>query len=290
MAIYQINEVKAQQQGDWSATAQRNYTRILQCLSNDPLDDSAAVLEAVCAYLGITPGIPIIVIYQCGNSIDPYAYLQKISVLQETSHKGEYRNWTARLEYNSNPIQTIDNPLLRPTIISGSFQIYQKPIEKDINGKPILNKANGKLEGIEIDDARPHVTMVRNEVSYDWSAFAANLVNFVNSTFWYGCQAGQAKCSGVSGQGPNFENGIMFYPVTYEFQFRLEGWQPSFQNKGRKDVNGTPCTDKNGNEMDEPAFLDNNGKQLAWPVDSTKVTYVNPITYFSTDFNTYGLP
>lgn len=289
MAIYQITEVKQQQRGEWNADASRSYTRILQCLSNDANDDASTVLAAVCAHLGITPGVPIIVVWQVGNGIDTFAYLKKINVLQETNHRGEYKNWIARLDYDSQLDQMPDNPLLRPTVVTGGFQMYQKPVEKDFFGKPILNTANQKLEGIEIDDARPHVTMVRNEVTYDWT-LAQQYVNRVNSSPFYGAGIGQVKCANIGGQGPNTENNVTYYTVTYEFQFRQEGWQPSYQNRGRKNKDGTPCTDQNGNEMDEPAYLDANGKQLAWPVDSNAVTFVTPTAYGTVDFNILALP
>lgn len=291
MAIIAINEVKAQCQADLSSNAIRNYTRILQLISNDPQDMQVTVLYAVMNHLGLVPDQPAAVIFSVGNDVDPGAYLNKITVRQDTSKKGEYKNWEARLEYTSQLEQLPDNPLLRPTIVSGGFQMYQKTIEKDIFGQPILNTAGGKLEGIEIDDPRPHCTMTRNESAYNWAFFAANYVNYVNIAPFYGAFAYQVKCSNVAGQGPNFENGVMFYTVTYEFQFRLELWSPlSFLNRGRKNKDGTPCTDANGNEMDEPALLDNNGKQLPWPVNTTNATFIKPVCYYPTDFNTLGLP
>jgi hypothetical protein len=296
MAIYQINEVKAQQIGSWSSDATRTYLRILQCLSNDPNDDSETVLSSVLSFLGITQGA-LAIIYECGNGIDPFAYLKKITVRQDTQKKGEYVNWEARLDYDSTLQQLPDNPLLRPTIVNGSSQMYQKAVEKDVNGKAILNAANKKLEGIEIDDARPHVTMTRNEVDYSWSYFANNLVNWVNSAPWYGCNAGQAKCMDVKGQGPNTENNVTFFTVTYEFQFRAEGWLGQYQNRGRYQIDGAPCIDKNNIKLDEPGFLYATGNNKGFQIPPAQVTtdivdqnLVKVQHYFTTDFNELGLP
>lgn len=299
MAIYQITEVKQQQQGEWNSDASRSYTRILQCLSDDPADDSATVLTAVTAYLGIPLGTPTVVLYQSGNGNDAGAWLNKIRVLQETNHRGEYKNWIARLEYGTQLMQQWDNPLTRPTVITGGFQMYQKPIERDTSGKLITNTAGQPFDDFSIDDARSHVTMVRNEATYDWTYFADNFVNFVNLTSWYGCPAGTAKCVSVGGQGPNYENGVSFYTVTYEFQYRKEGWQPKILNRGTKDINGKPVLDSNGDPSDRPEFLGNtalgfgtvDGIQVwPFPIANQSGNIITPTVYYTAEFNLLGLP
>lgn len=289
MSITTINEVKSQQTGAWSSDGTRTYLRILQLISDDPKDDSAVVLQATLNHLGVSQGA-LAVIYECGNGIDTGAYLKKVSVRQDTSKKGEYRNWEARLDYDAVLQQQPDNPLLRPTNIDGDFQMYQKPVEKDVNGKPILNAAKKKLEGIEIDDPRPHVSMTRNEVDYDWAYFANNWVNRINLTPWYGCATNKVKIANVKGTGPHTENNVTFYTVTYEFQYRQEGWKGSYLNRGLYDINGVRLVDRNNRPLDEPGFLDKGGLQLPFPIVQANVNYIDADHYFQAEFNLLGLP
>lgn len=292
MAISDFRVQKRGQEGSWTSDAKRNYTTVLQCQSDDPKDNQVTVLTATCAYLGIPIGTPSYVLFNIGNDFDSFTRLKKMTArCTAAGSVGEYKEWLVTLEYDNEAEQLQDNPLLRPTQISGSFQEYMKLLEKDRDGNPVVNAAKDKFDPpIELPDGRPHLTMVRNEITYDMAYFANNFYNFINSTAWYGGSAGKWRCVNVGGTGPHIENDVVFYTVTYEFQFRKEGWQPSILNRGKKDKNGNPCVDNHGNETDEPQLLKSSGLQVSFPIQSSDENYIDVNGFFETDFNALGLP
>lgn len=283
---------KRGQVGKWTSTGVRTYTTVLQCLSDDPMDNQVTVLEATCAYLGIPLNTPVYEIFNIGNGFDFLARLKSMEArCTATGSVGEYREWLVTLEYDSTAEQQQDNPLLRPTQISGSFQEYMKTLEKDRDGNPVVNAAKEKFDPpIELPDGRPHLTMVRNEATYDMAYFANNFYNFINSTPWYSGSAGRWRCVNVGGTGPHIENDVVFYTITYEFQYRKEGWQPSILNRGKKDKSGNPCVDNRGNETDDPQLLKSDGTQVSFPIQDGDENYIDVKGFFETDFNALSLP
>lgn len=292
MSIYQFGVQKRDMEGSWSSKGERQYTVVLQCLSNDIKDDCVSVLNDVCNHLGIPVGTPAYVAYSFGNSFDPLAMLKKITVRQTASGaKGESREWTARLEYDSAAEQMQDNPLLRPTIINGNFQEYAKVLWKDINGKAITNTAKYRFDPpIEIPDARPVVTFTRNEITYDIAYFSNNFVNRINSSPWYGGAVNQWRCANVSGTGPHVENNVVFFTVTYDFQFRYEGWKPQVANAGLYDINQKPVVDNYGNNVTVPAPLNPDGTQVFGKIIDSDWNFITVEGFYSADFNALGLP
>jgi len=292
MAITTVNIQKREESGSWTSEGKRKYTVVLQCLSNDPNDEAVTVLNAAADFLGIPVGTPTYVIYNIGNGSDSFAKLKTMTArCVAKSSPGEFKEWLVTLEYDSEAEQQQDNPLMRPTQISGSFQEYQKAIWKDRNGSMIVNKANQPFDPpIELPDARPVLTMTRNEVNYDMAYFAANFVNRINSTPWYGGATGQWRCANIAGAGPHVENDIVFYTLTYEFQFRYEGWQPQISNRGKKDKDGKPCVDANNNISDEPQLLKSDGTQVPHPVTLSAENFVTPLVFLEADFNDLALP
>ena len=120
MAISNFEPQKRGMEGSWTSIGERQYTTVLQCLSDDPFDNQVTVLEATCAYLGIPIGVPSFVIFNIGNGFDFFARLKKMTARCTASGSvGEYKEWLVTLEYDSNAEQQQDNPLLRPTQISG---------------------------------------------------------------------------------------------------------------------------------------------------------------------------
>lgn len=283
---------KRGQEGSRSSNGVRTYTGVLQLQSDSAADSPSDALDAAANFLGIPAAGPVYVAYSFGTSFDPLAMLKKMTArCTATGSTGEYKEWLVTCEYDSTAEQMQDNPLLRPTHISGSFQEYMKAIWKDVDGKTIVNKANQPFDPpIELPDGRPHLVMTRNEIDYSLPYFANNFVNRINSSPWYFGSTGQWRCVNVGGDGPNIENDVVFYTVTYEFQFRYEGWQPSISNRGKIQKDGTPCVDVSGNITDEPQYLDDNGKQLPFPVSASSETFVNPTCFFTADFNALGLP
>jgi len=293
MSISNFAVQKRGQEGSWTSTGERNYTTVLQCLSNDPKDNQVTVLNATANYLGIPLGVPAYVIFaNLGNDDDPFAKLKKMTARCTASGSvGEYKEWLVTLEFDSNAEQLPDNPLLRPTQISGTFQEYLKAVEKDRNGKPITNTANYPFDPpLEMPDARFNLTMTRNEIIYDPAYFANNYINYINSVPWYGGTAGQWRCVNVAGTGPHIENDVAFFTLTYEFQFHIEGWQPQVQNRGKKAINGVPCVDAYNNPTQDGEYLATTGFQLQFNQIPGGINFVKPLVFYETDFNALGLP
>jgi len=227
-------------------------------------------------------------VYIAGNDIDVGARVASVTPLQPTM---DPTYWEVRVEYSSLTISVIENPLARPTDIAWGFQNYQKPVIKDINGNPIVNKANQLFDPVpEIDDCRPTLTFTKNLPAFD-ATLAYTYVNAINLSPWYGGASQTWKCMNISSSQQQ-ENGIFFYPTSFEFQFHFETWKLFIANYGHMQLVGgklRDCLDDQGQPVADPVPLDNSGAQITSPTASNIVVLSFDV-YRQQEFNALSLP
>lgn len=281
MAVVFCAEKAEQRTGTGNSDGSRTYTRLFWAVTNSASDGPQSVASS-----GFLP-LPFDV-YIAGNDVDTGARVQSVTPLQPTMD-GTY--WEVRVEYSSQAVQEIQNPLARPTDIAWGFQVYQKAIIKDINGNAIVNKANQLFDPVpEIDDARPTLTFTKNLPSFDPS-LAFTYVNSINQTLWYGGAAQTWKCMNIA-SSQQIENGIYYWPTTFEFQYHYETWKLSIANYGRMQlVSGKlrDCLDDQNQPVADPVPLDSSGAQITSPT-LTNIVVLSFDVYRQQEFNNLSLP
>lgn len=283
MSVIFAAERADQRTGTGNSDGSRSYTRLFWVVTNDHNDGPLTIGNS-----GFVPAV--FDVYIAGNDIDVGARVERVTPLQPTN---DPYYWEVRVEYSSQAIQEIQNPLARPTDIQWGFQIYQKPIIKDINGNGIVNKANQLFDPVpEIDDCRPTLTFTKNLATFDYN-LAYTYVNSINATAWYNGAAQTWKCMNIS-SSQQIENGIYFYPTSFEFQYHYETWKLYILNFGRMQLVGgklRDCLDDQGQPVSEPVPLDSNGAQITSPtLTSITSNILSFDVYRQQEFNNLALP
>lgn len=283
MSVTFVGEKADQRQGTGNSDGSRSYVRIFIVVTNDKGDGPLTIGNS-----GFVPAV--FDIYVAGNDVDAGARVQTVTPLQPTN---DPYYWEVRVEYSSLAVQEIQNPLARPTDIAWGFQVYQKAIIKDIYGNALVNKANQLFDPVpEIDDARPTLTFTKNLAAFD-PALAYTYVNSINLSAWYGGAAQTWKCMNIA-SSQQIENGIYFFPTTFEFQYHWETWKLVIANFGRMQlVSGKlrDCVDDQNQPVADPVPLDSNGAQITSPtVTSITSNLLSFDVYRQQEFNNLSLP
>ncbi len=192
---------------------------------------------------------------------------------------------------------SIEDPLLEPDRLSGSFVKYTKEVGKDRNGVVIQSSSFERFRGseVEFDDNRPTVTVEKNLATLPLSTFAP-MIDTVNDAALWGLGARKIKLSNASWQRLLHGTCNFYYTVAYEFDIddKEDGHDRKIEDIGTKVL--MPGGDKtNPNDFqvydevkgsDTRIPLDGNGSAR---LDSTPV-YVNVEYYPESNFLTLGIP
>jgi len=208
-----------------------------------------------------TPGLPAIgSTYNFGFDVDVWAYCTpKMSVSPEGNRKGENtRYWKVEQEFTTIPMDrcqdtTIEDPLLEPPGVSGSFVKYLKKATKDRFGDRIETSAKEAIQNIEVDDNRPTVRISQNVPLLELDVFS-QMVDTVNDDTLWGLEARRIKLSNVSWQRQYYGICSIYYSRIFDFEVRYDGFDFVVPDEG------TMCLDgewdlgfaNNWGEVDEP--------------------------------------
>lgn len=269
MSVLQAKEIHEGRLGPIE-TGKRTYTRVWGVTTSSATDGPIQVREAT--------GIPRLGdAYLTSSEGDAGAVVKKVDP-QPTDNP---KLWHVRVEYDSSVEEEEENPLNRPAVLSWGSAQFQRVAWKDIDGNAILNSAGQYFDPPpEVDDSRPTLTVTRNEASFN-PALKIDYEDAVNTDPFMGFAVGQAKVASINANS-QFENGLSFWSVTYEFHFRREGWILAPLDQGRYelwDIAGTkrlvPIKERDTlgrkltTNVTEPVPLDGAGKQLQNPGPTT---------------------
>lgn len=283
MAIVRVQEIGSQRAGSFGPNGEANYTRVFQVLTDNKKDGPQTAMLATDPVTGVT--IPQAGdIYIAGNDKDLGAFCTGPKASQADDRNALV--WLVTCEYTTTTNQTVSNPLARPTEISFGFAQFQRAAIQDINGNAIRNTAKDFFDPpVEIDDARPVVTMVKNLQTFN-RILAHDFQNAVNNAQFYGYPTRSVKVANI-GAVEQQENGIKFIRATFEFHIRRDLWIPlKVLNAGMKDAAGN--TIRGGTQVSSPEPLDASGNFLA--IGSTAFTFVDVTAYKELDFGLLGVP
>lgn len=164
------------------------------------------------------------------------------------------------------------NPLLRSAKYSMGGRLVRRAAERGYFLKPdgtfstklsaITNSALMRIEPpIELEESHPVIQIVRNEATDAW-ANAALYRDAINTDAFAGFAAGTCKFDPITSDGPEFDNDIEYWVVTYRIQVNLDGWDTTFLDRGTHEIIGNV---ENGKPRYEE-IMANDGKPVREPV------------------------
>lgn len=188
----------------------------------------------------LTPGLPTIhTQWNVGNDFDPWAFcLPNMRIIPDpndaiaghnrpdakTAEQTRYRYWVIEQQFTTRPQndcreESIEDPLLEPPKISGSFTRFTKEVKKDKDGNVIQTSSFEPVEGpeVEFDQNRPTVVIEHNVGSLGLPTFT-QLIDTVNDANLWGLSSRRIKLSNVSWSRQLYGVCNFFYTRTFEFE------------------------------------------------------------------------
>jgi hypothetical protein len=192
----------------------------------------------------------------------------------------------------------VENPLLEPDRISGSFVKYTKEATEDRHGDKIKSSSHEMFRGaaVEFDENRPTVSIGKNVGTLPIATFSG-MVDTVNSGAMWGVGARHVKLSGVSWERLMYGSCNFYYDITYDFDIRDDdlGFDRKIIDEGTKVL--TPGGDKTKpedfmvykdvNGENTRVLLDGNGEPLK---DGANPFEIEIEYYDESNFLSLGIP
>lgn len=262
----------------------------------DDVDDGPAVVM-------LTPGLPTIgSIWSFGNDLDSWAFCtpwMKVTVHGGVKEGDAAKEWTVEQKFSTKPFkrcqdESIEDPLLEPDRISGTFVKMTKEATTNRWGSPIVNPAHELLRGpqVEFDEGLPTVSISQNVATLGL-AYLAQAYNCVNDAAMWGLSARCIKLSNLSWERKVYAKCDFYYVRNFDFDINYNTFDRDLPAKATKVLHGhwdtttgsptlgqwvldniagsapsktnpshfDQATDRNGNPIE--VFLDNDGKPVS---------------------------
>jgi hypothetical protein len=196
-----------------------------------------------------TPGLPQVgSFYNFGNDTDVWAFCSpnmKVSIHKEKEGDPAFY-WRVDQVFTTIPFErcqdeAIEDPLLEPQKIGGSFVKYTEEAAKDKDGVIIDSSSHELFRGpqVEFDKNRPTVWVEQNKASLGLATFAAMVDTLNNAALW-GLSARKIKLSNVSWERKLY--GLCNFYYTRRFEFDVNdsalGFDREVLDEGTKVLNG----------------------------------------------------
>jgi hypothetical protein len=198
-----------------------------------------------------TPGLPLPGAYfYFGNDIDPWAWCRPTaSIARHVDEQGTF--WRVTQTFSTKPIgeedkdkekcqdQQIEDPLMEPPKISGSFVIYQEEATFDKDGFAILSSSGEPIRGaqVEFDRHKAKVVIQQNVADLQLPLLTA-MANTVNDAPLWGMAARCIKFTPTSWERHYHGQCSVYYSRTLEFDVDSETFDRTVLDEGTKVLNG----------------------------------------------------
>ena len=156
--------------------------------------------------------------------------------------------------------ENVEDPLLQPQSIGGSFAKYTVEASTDRNDKPILSSSFEQFRGslVEFDANRPVVNIGQNVSSLGLDSFS-EMVDTVNDDVLWGLAARKIKLSNVTWERKFYGYCGVYYTRKLDFDIDFKTFDRSLIDEGTKCLNGHWDTEASGTSgcEDSAWILDN---------------------------------
>ena len=223
----------------------RTYKIKHRIKTTDPLDGPQIALTAT--------GLPAIgSFWNFDNDVDAWCFCLPTIVLKaQEQKKNELVNyWTAEQTFTNKPFDrcqttTIDDPLLEPQKVSGSFVKFQEEAVVDRDGYLILSSSHEQYRGsqVEFDSNKPTVRVEQNVATLDLDVFSQN-IDDVNDAILWGLGPRRVKLSNVSWERKYHGVCNIYYTRIFDFDIDYNTFDKYLLDEGKKVLNGHWATEK----------------------------------------------
>lgn len=218
----------------------REYTLVTKVRMDSTLDGPALALQ--------TPGLPTPgSTWAFDNDFDPWAFCKQNATLKRVDSNNNEPGlwWTVEQRFSTKGDERrckdlqIDDPLLEPQKINGSFTKYQEEATEDRFGRRIVNSAWEQLRGpqVEFDGTRYSIT-VEQSVALLELPLVDSMKDCVNQYTLWGFAPRKVKLTGFTWERKFHFLCNVYYTRKFEFEARNEGWDRDILDEGTKVLHG----------------------------------------------------
>lgn len=194
-----------------------------------------------------TPGLPLVGSpWAFLNDFDPWAFCTpnaSVSIHQE--REGDpARFYVVENTFSTKPMKAchetpIEDPILQPPKLSGSFVKYQEEATHDRFNRPIISSSWEQYRGpqVEFDKNRPTVHFEQNVLIFDLPLVAA-MLDTVNDANLWGLLPRMVKLSGVTWERLYYGQCYVYYHLALDFDINYETFDRILLDEGNKVLQG----------------------------------------------------
>lgn len=221
----------------------RTY-RVRYKILADPGDGPANILQ--------TPGLPTVGSpWLVNDDVDVYAWFRfdsEANPLISGDDDGPQEYWFVDRMASNKPLppnqqrcqdEPVEDPLLEPQRIRGTFVKYVEEATHDRFGIPIKTSSHEMYRGpsVEFDKNRPQVTIEQNVADLQLGLLSS-MVDCLNTAELWGLPPRRIKLSNVSWEKLYHGQCEVYYKRTLEFDIRYEGFDRDLLDEGTKVLYG----------------------------------------------------
>lgn len=197
-----------------------------------------------------TPGLPLPgAFWLYGNEIDPWAFCQPTASLIGLPLNNEaHQYWDVENEFTTKrpppdiqrcQDQSIEDPLLEPMKVSGTFTKMSREATHDRFGFPITSSSWEQIRGptVVFDESRPTVHIEQN-VALLQLDLITSLRDTTNLTTQWGLSTGTIKLTGISWDKVYYGQCGVYYTRKFDFDIDFAGWDRRVLDEGSKVLHG----------------------------------------------------
>jgi len=216
----------------------RTYT-IKHLVKSEITDGPANVIQAA--------GLPQIGDqWNFDGDLDVWAFCRpsaRVSIHQEKEGDPN-RWWVVEQTFSTKPLkrcqdETIEDPLLEPQRVSGSFIRQTEEAQRDRFGDLIVNTAFELFRGpnVEFDVSRPTVSIEQNVADLELPLLA-EMANTVNDTTLWGLPPRTIKISSIAWERVLYGVCNFYFKRKFEFDINYDTFDRELLNEGTKALHG----------------------------------------------------
>jgi hypothetical protein len=183
------------------------------------------------------------------SDTDDWAFCTpEIKVAQKNHKEGEPHLWWyadvkfSTLAFNRCQDQSIEDPLLEPDRVSGTFVKFTEEATRDRNGDPIMSSSFEMFRGpaVEFDNSRATVHIEQNRATLELATFSY-MIDTVNSSPLWGLAARKVKLSNVAWERKVYGQCCFYYTRSLDFDVcnkPNDSFDRDLLDEGNKVLNG----------------------------------------------------
>jgi hypothetical protein len=152
--------------------------------------------------------------------------------------------WIVEMLFSTKPPKNckdahVEDPILEPQRLSGSFSNYNEEATRDRHGRPILTSSHEVIRGpqVEFDKNRAQIKVEQNVLDLEIALWSP-MVDTVNDDVLWGMPRRTIKLSNVSWDRKHYGQCYFYYARTFTFDVRFETFDRDLLDEGTKALNG----------------------------------------------------